>query len=217
MIVTNILSKRGIVQQGLLSICVELGLRPTCWNSIKNIPENKNAVTPTLWLIDDSLSHLSPKIKAMQPMALLILYQRHQKDAPLEEHYCGTIQEGYDCKTQLDAIVKGLISISYNDKFLYQSLANNLGKRHKIILFLLSAGVQKKDICYACGISLGTYENYFFEIKRILKMDAHELIPAVYRSGLFYELLNNEDYSSKLLLCPNSLLFSFNRNLLTAS
>lgn len=217
LIVANILSKRGIVQQGLISICVELGLRPTYWNSLKNIPEDKNALTPTLWLIEDSFSHLSQKIKEVQPMALLILYQLHQKDASTEKHYCGTIQEGNECKTQFEAILKQLISISYNDRHLYQFLANNLHKRHKIILFLLSAGVQKKDICSACRITQKTYDNYFFEIKQILNMSAHELIPALYRSGLFYELLNNEDYSSKLILCPNNSLFSSNPNLLAAS
>jgi hypothetical protein len=217
MIVTNILSKRGVVQQGLLSMCRELGLRPVYWNSIENIPEDKTAVTPTLWLIDDSFSRFSLQIKELQPMALLILYQRHQKNASKKKHYYGTIQEGFDCKAQLEAILKELISVSYNDRYLYQSLAHNLHKRHKVILFLLSAGIQKRDICSVCGISLGTYDNYFCEIKQILKMNTHELIPAVYRSGLFNELLNNEDYSSKLFLCPDNSLFSLDPNLLEAS
>jgi hypothetical protein len=217
MIVANILSKRGVVQQGLLSMCRELGLRPVYWDSIKNIPEDKTAVTPTLWLIEDSFSRLSLQVKALQPMALLILYQRHQKNASKQEHYYGTIQEGFDCKAQLEAILKELISVSYNDRYLYQSLAHNLHKRHKVILFLLSAGIEKRDICSVCAITFKTYDNYFFEIKQILKMDTHELIPAVYRSGLFNELLNNEDYSSKLFLCPDNSLFSLNPDLLEAS
>lgn len=217
MIVANILSKRGVVQQGLISLCDELRLRPVYWDSIENIPEDKTAVTPTLWLIDDSFSRFSLQIKELQPMALLVLYQRQEKKASKKKLYYGTIQEGFDCKAQLEAILKELISVSYNDRYLYQFLAHNLYKRHKIILFLLSAGIEKRDICSACGISLKTYDNYLFEIKQILKLNAHELIPAVYRSGLFYELLNNEDYSSKLFLCPDNALFSLNPDLLEAS
>jgi hypothetical protein len=217
MIAANILSSGGVVQRGLISICIELGLRPAYWNSLKNIPEDRNALNPTIWLIEDSFSHLSQEITEFQPMALLILYQRLHINASMENHYCGAIQEGNECKTQFEAILKQLISISYNDRHLYQFLDNNLHKRHKIILFLLSAGVQKKDICSACRITQGTYDNYFFEIKQILNMSAHELIPALYRSGLFYELLNNEDYRSKLSLCPNNSLFSSNPNLLAAS
>jgi hypothetical protein len=205
MIPVKIVASSPIIQRGLSSLCLELGLRPECClndgHSLETYLDTVEAQYPSIWLVEDFFYHFASKIKRKTPDSLFVLYSHHQSGFDAGEIFCGEIQEGKDAKTQLEAITTRYVTISCNNVSLYRQLTRILNKRHRLILFLLSYHFTKQTICQACDIAPGTYNNYMSEMRRYLGMDLHELIAALFHSGLFNELRRDDSYSSKLAVC----------------
>lgn len=205
MISVRIVASSPIVQRGLSSLCIELGLRPDCFFSDQPSLEEGlgkiNVLAPAIWIVEDFFYYLASQIEAATPDSLFVLYSHSQYKFDAGEVFCGEVREGKDAKIQLEAIVARYISISCNNLALYAKLKQVLNQRHCLILFLISHHFQKATICKACGITSGTYNNYVYEIRRHLNMELHEMVSALFLSGLFNELRRSDAYSSKLAIC----------------
>jgi DNA-binding CsgD family transcriptional regulator len=202
MITVIILASGPVLQRGLSSLCVEMGLRPKACisseDSLNHFLMTENDQNLTIWLIENYFHYLAPTIKPYHPNSILILYKRTPVSLSSPSLFCGAIEEGKNEKIQLEAILQRYISISCNNIELYENLTKTLHQRHRNILYLMGRGVTKERISEICDISQGTLRNYLSELRKSLGMEPHEIMVALFQSGLYYEWSLDPQYSSML-------------------